>query len=243
MPSASHDDWLTEVIAEKWIYGFFPEIWIYGCFSGTGLTGAEITHHASLQFTFSNVTIILILRITKLPRFSWRRCDTGVWGSTESLDIVGLNDPVERPHYQHDEGEEGQEAHCVKHEGVGVCIWGNEDLSLGSEQVRNKQSLSVTFLHILIIMKSGIWLNSNTNILNLKYTSKIKVDIASLISLTQHSLTVACKDWVIERKGLKSILIRIHVWLFCGIVVVGGNFPMSSAGRSEPEWVSLLAIF
>ena len=29
MPSACHDDRLTEVIAEKWIYGFFPDFWIY----------------------------------------------------------------------------------------------------------------------------------------------------------------------------------------------------------------------
>ena len=110
-----------------------------------------------------------------------------------------------------------------------------------SKSETNRASLSPSFI------SSSLWNleydSTQIQILNLKYTSKIKVDIASLISLTQHSLTVACKDWVIERKGLKSILIRIHVWLFCGIVVVGGNFPMSSAGRSEPEWVSLLAIF
>ena len=56
----------------------------------------------------------------------------GVCCRGHCLDTVGLHHPVEHPHYEHHQGQHGQEAHRVKYKCVCVGIGWNENLSFNS---------------------------------------------------------------------------------------------------------------
>ena len=138
----------------------------------------------------------------------------GVCCRGHSLDTVGLHHPVEHPDHEHHQCQHWQEAHRVKYKCVCIGIGRDKHLSLKS-----------WCYHFIVV-----------NVTDIHVGSVMVVIVRKCVRSGEN----VREEWVNSRQGGSSLslLIKIHAAnLFCGIVVVRGNFENESSFSACCRWI------